>query len=161
MKKHLTILAAGALLLCLITAFGCGTVNETTKATTPQPTTSAETTDHTSAEMSTTASETTETTGTSAETSDTILDPMLPLPDLDNPMTDVEPNIPESGVDNNGALGDIFDGNGTNDMNENDMGNANGNSGTSDMSDTNRNGDLARGRNRRDANSSNPALPTK
>ena len=85
------------------------------------------------------------------------IDPEFPLPDIDNPVTDVEPNIPESGVDNDGALGDIFEDGGM-------TGDANDTSGTNTpdiaTSDAYSIPD-ARGRNQRDIDISDPMRPSK
>lgn len=141
MKKYLSVLLAGLALLCLLMAYGCGTTNETTARTTPRETTEQTTlsTTETTKPETTTERMTTETEPllTNPETTD-IIDPDMTLPDIDNPITDIEPNIPESGVGDNGGIGDIFDG----DMNgSGDMGTPNGDTGIgSDMG--------ARGRNR-------------
>ncbi len=119
MKYHFIPLFAGLALFTLLGAVGCGTTTETTKSTTRATTSSSTTTVTTPTETSST------TTSSSSE---------ITMPDLDNPITDVEPNIPESGV------GDMTDG-GMSDI-------------ISDMMPGARSG-------RRDANKTNPALPTK
>ena len=141
MKQYLSVLIAGAALLCLLMAYGCGTTDETTARTTPRETTAQTTLSTTETTKNETTKEhtTTETEPllTNPETSD-IIDPEMTLPDIDNPITDIEPNIPESGVGDNGGIGDMFD----SDMNgSGEMGAPNG--------DTGLGGDRgARGRNR-------------
>ena len=111
MKKTIALFVAIMVFMGIVTAVGCGTVNETTGATTQTTMTTTVTTTPTTKE-STTERTTQTTTITETETIDTstaILDPTLPLPDPDNPIIDVEPNVPESGTTDNGALGDIMD----------------------------------------------------
>ena len=144
MKKLIALLTACVTLICITAAFGCGTANETTKIPTSKNTTSAQTTESTSTEKTKESTKTTTTESETFITTEPMIDPMFPLPDIADPFTDIAPNIPESGTDGNGALGDIFDG-------------TNGNDGWGDI-----NGDMdTRGRGRRDANMTNPALPTK
>jgi hypothetical protein len=159
MKRTLSLILASAMLTCLTTAFGCGTAVETTKETTKSQTTETTgipaTTKNT--EKSTQAPETSTTESAPETMTEPIMDPDLPLPDIDNPITNVEPNIPESGVDNDGALGDIFedggmngDTNGINESNTPDIA-------TSDAYSI----PDARGRNRRNIDISDPMRPSK
>ncbi len=119
MKYHFIPLLAGLALFTLLGTVGCGTTTETTKSTTRATTPSSTTTVTTPATSSSTAA------SSSSE---------ITLPDLNNPITDVEPNIPESGV------GDMTE-SGMNDI-------------VSDMMPGARGG-------RGDANRTDPALPTK
>ena len=117
MKKSIALFVAIMALGCIVTAVGCGTVNETTRATTQVTTTmqsTTQTTKETNTERTTQTTKIPETETT--DVTDTILDPIPPLPDLDDPIIDVEPNIPDSGTTDNGALGDIFE---DNDMTQN------------------------------------------
>lgn len=120
MKRYLSILAAGAALLCVIFAFGCGTGNDTQNSTTRA--TTAESTTERTTEKST--SEKTEQSTTSAVTDESTLDPTLPIPDLDNPMTDIEPNVPDGDIGGNGSEGalDPFGGMGDGSMNNGENG---------------------------------------
>jgi hypothetical protein len=119
MKQYLFVLIAGAVLLCMSMAYGCGTTTETTAKTTPRETTAQTTLSTTEPKKpeTTTARTITEPLLTNPETTD-IIDPNMTLPDIDNPITDIEPNIPEEGVGDNGGIDDIFDGdmNGSGDM---------------------------------------------
>lgn len=154
MKKYVSVLLAGTALFALITAWGCGFTDETTASSTTMQSTSA-TTQTTSTTADSTGIPTTESAQTRETTMDTdtaLIDPELPLPDIDNPITDVEPNVPDDdiigndGMNGDGILDGITDGgNGSQDMNG-------GTGGINDMS---------RGVGRRNANDSNPALPTK
>lgn len=102
MKSHLFVLIALAALFCAIFAYGCGRNDETTINTTQR-----ETTAHTTMTMA----------ATTKAGSTTITEPLLTspitsdmaLPDIDNPITDIEPNIPESGVGNGSDLPDMLD----------------------------------------------------
>lgn len=120
MKKTTALFAAIMTLSCIVTAVGCGTVNETTRMTTHASTTMQSTTQTTkeTTEKSTQTTKRPETETT--EITDTLIDPMLPLPDIDDPIIDIEPNIPDSGTTDNGTLGDIFENNDiTNDIDNN------------------------------------------
>ena len=120
MKKTLVLLMAITIMICIATAVGCGTVNETTRQTTSTTTyTTTHTTSTTVTERTTQTTQTTQTTETvTTDLTDTLIDPTFPLPDLNDPITDVEPNVPES--NETGALEDILDDIGINDGNAND-----------------------------------------
>lgn len=89
MKRYWKILIASVMALCLLTAFGCGTTKKDKRD--PEKTT----------QTTFTAAQTTQSTAKS----DSTIDPMLPLPDIDAPIESVEPNVPESGVTGNGSEG--------------------------------------------------------
>ena len=112
MKKTIALLMAIMVFMGIVTAVGCGTVNETTGVTTQTSMTTTATTQTTKESTKETTSERTTATTRITETfdtTDTLIDPTLPLPGLDDPIIDVEPNVPESGTGDNGALGDILD----------------------------------------------------
>ncbi len=137
MKKIFSMLTAAVALLFIATAFGCGSTLSDTTNTTTRPTTTEQTTTQTQKESTTESTE--------RQTSESTSDLIATLPDIDNPMTDVEPNIPESGVGDNGGIDDFLDGN---DQTQN-----NSESGSSPA-------DGARGSNRSNV-SPMPSLPTK
>ncbi len=119
MKPYTLIAVTGILSICLFATVGCGP--QTGSSTTSQSSTSSAATSSSTASSSTSSSTTKSTTTsettviTMPETSST---PFASLPDIDNPMTDIEPNIPESGVDSSDNMNPMPPSNETNAPNE-------------------------------------------
>ncbi len=105
MKQYLSPLFAALLLACMCTATACGTGSgtSTSKSTSSSSTTSAST-------QATSESTTQSSSGSSRETSAaTDRMPEMTLPDIDPDMTDVAPNVPDTGLAGGEGLPEIID----------------------------------------------------